>query len=100
MDYEYLGTELKYQLNITATGFSMTDDNFTVDIVRGPKRIHFDKADLVSDGEGHYFVCFDSTPLGVGVASIIGTAYVPDEDFSDGLRTEVKKAELVTLLAV
>lgn len=100
MDYEYLGTELKYQLNITATGFSMTDDNFTVDIVRGPNRIHFEKADLVSDGEGHYFVCFDSTPLGAGVASIIGTAYVPDEDFSDGLRTEVRKAELVTLLAV
>ena len=100
MDNEYLGTELKYQLNITATGFSMVDDDFTVDIVRGPNRIHFEKADLVTDGEGHYFVCFDTTPLGAGLASIICVAYVPDEDFTDGLRTEVRKAELVTLLAV
>ena len=114
MSYEsvYIGTELKFLIEIEADNFSMVDDNFTVDIVRGLNRQHFEKSDLVDEEyqeedadhntvtKHHYYVCFDTATLGAGTVYAIVTAYVPDMDFSDGLRTEVYKVELGKLIEV
>ena len=50
MDNVYVGTELKYLIEIEADNFSMVDDDFTVEIVRGPNHQFFAKADLVDEG--------------------------------------------------
>ena len=108
----YSGTEAKYLIEITADGFSMVDDDFTVEIVRGPNHQFFAKADLVDEEyqeedadhntvtKHRYYVCFDTATLGAGTVYAIVTAYVPDMDFSDGLRTEVYKVELGKLIEV
>lgn len=107
----YSGTEAKYLIEITADGFSMVDDDFTVEIVRGPNHQFFAKADLVDetyeeeDAEHNtvvkhrYYVCFDTTNLGIGNLFAIVTAFVPDDAFGDGLRTEVIKVELEPITA-
>lgn len=112
MDSVYVGTELKYLIEIEADNFSMVDDDFTVEIVRGPNHQLFAKADLVDEEyeeedtdhntvtKHHYYVCFDTAALGIGNYYAIVTAFVPDLDFSDGFRTEVYKVELGKLMAV
>lgn len=111
MEGIYIGTDLKFLITIEAANFDMETDDFTVDIVRGLNRLHFDKSDLVVEEytetvnneevtKLHYYVCFDSAELGVGVVYAIVTAYVPDDDFDDGLRTEVYKIELCKMLTV
>lgn len=93
----FLGTELKFKIDIEAQGFSMTDNDFTVEIVRGSKRKMFAKSDLVNDGEGNYYVCFDTAEFGAGSIYAIVTAFVPDSDFPDMLRTEVQEVNLLTI---
>lgn len=100
MESVYIGTEVNYRVGIIAAGFSMADNDFTVEIVRGMKHLLFNKSDLATDASGNYYVCFDTAQLGTGVASAIITAYVPDEFFPDGYRTEVQKFDLLTILAV
>lgn len=93
----YIGTELKYAITITSPGFDMGKDNFEVTLKRGSKSLHFTKDDLVVDEDGQYYVCFDSADLGTGMVAAVITAYVPDDDFPDGLRTEVYKMDLVII---
>lgn len=100
MNYDelsYLGTRLKYAIEIGAGGFNMMEDNFTVDIMRGPNTLHFDKEDLELDANGHFYVCFDTMALGSGKVSARVTAYVPDTDFKDGVRVEVQKLDLINI---
>lgn len=94
-EYGWLGTKFKYAINITAPGFSMEDDDFTVEIKRGSKSRVFQKDDLVEDEQGNYYVCFDSKEFGPGQISAVITAHVPDDDFDDGIRDEVFKVDLI-----
>lgn len=96
-DEIYIGTELKYLVEIGAQGFSMDKDRFTVDIMRGPNTIHFEKTDMEFDDNGNYYVCFDTLSLGTGVVTAKVTAYVPDTDYPDGFRTEVQRIDLITI---
>ena len=91
----YVGTDLKFAISISSPGFDITEDDFTVDIRRGPKQIHFEKEELIEDESGQYYVCFDTTELGSGLIEAIITAHVPDDDFDDGIRTEVAKVKLL-----
>ena len=93
----FVGTELKFLVEIEAGGFSMVDDDFTVTIKRGSKQHVFQKADLVKDNEDKFYVCFDSAEFGTGTIQAVVTAYVPDSDFPDGLRTEVYMMDLLTV---
>ena len=96
-DETFLGTEKKYLLEIKSSGFNMETDDFNVTIKRGANEIHLEKSDLVQDNLGNFYITFDTADLGTGVASITVTAYVPDSDFPDGLRTEVEKFNLVRI---
>lgn len=100
MESAFIGTELKYLVEIDAGGFSMVDDDFTVTIKRGSKQKVFAKADLARDGEDKFYVCFDSSEFGTGLIQAVVTAYVPDTDFPDGLRTEVYLMDLVNVKKV
>lgn len=100
-DRAFLGTELKYKVDITASGFSMVDNDFSIELTgRGGVNRTYTKGDLVQDGLGDYFLCFDSDFFGPGLITAVISAYVPDPAFPDGLRTEVCKIPLVTVLAV
>lgn len=89
----YIGTELKFAVNITSTGFNMLTDDWKVEIVRGPHKATFTKEDAIFS-EGQYYICFDTAEFGSGTYYAIITAYIPDTDFPDGLRTEVTKITL------
>lgn len=89
VDKVFIGTEMKYAVNITAAGFSIADDDFEIDVARGSTKLHFDKADLPFDDKGQYYLCFDTAELGTGDVSVVITAHVPDSDFADGIRDEV-----------
>lgn len=86
----YLGTELKFAITITADGFDMEADDFSVVFKNNGngKTIELSKSQLVYDQEV-YYALFDTTDLGTGLVNVITTAYVPDSDFDDGFRTEV-----------
>lgn len=96
-DKIFVGTELKFKIDIEAEGFSMEDDDFNVVIQRRNVKKVFNKEGLIKDGEGNYYVCFDTAEFGVGTISAVVTAYVPDTDFPDGLRTEVYAMDLVNI---
>lgn len=95
----YKGTELKYLVNIQSPGFSMDDDNFEIVVKRGVVSRVFKKEDL-SHRDDSYYLCFDSEEFGVGDAVAVAKAFVPDEDFADGFRTEVYKVQLVRILDI
>lgn len=92
----FVGTKLKFAIAISSPGFDINEDDFTVDIRRGAKLIHFEKEDLVVDENNQYYVCFDTAELGGGIIEAIITAFVPDDDFDDGIRTEVVKLRLLS----
>lgn len=100
MEGAFFGTELKFLIEIEAGGFSMVDDDFTVTIKRGTKQKVFAKEDLARDAEDKFYVCFDSAEFGTGMIQAVITAYVPDADFPDGLRTEVYLIDLVNVKRV
>lgn len=94
-EHTYLGTELKYLLEIEAEGFSMMANNFEVEVTCGSKKLHFNRSDLVLDSSGKWYVCFNTSQLGAGKLFAKVTAYVPDDAFEDGIRTEVERVELI-----
>ena len=105
------GSMLKYLLEISASGFSMDNDEFEVTLKRGTKTLTIKKEDMVVEAytdivdnvsieKHHYYVCFDSSYFGAGVISVVVTAWVPDVDFEGGLRRIVDKFELINVLAV
>lgn len=96
-DRVLIGTELKYKVEIEASGFSMDENDFTVEVRRGTKSKLFEKPDMIiheTESGNEYYVAFDTSELGTGKYDFITTAYVPDDDFEDGLRTEVDKQTL------
>jgi len=88
-DEAVLGTEKKYILKIESTGFDMEEDDFDVEIRRGPQYLRILKSDMIKDFEGNFYFTFNTADLGVGYATIVVTAHVPDSDFLDGIRDEV-----------
>lgn len=95
----FIGTELKFKINISAPGFNMDTDDWSITIVQKKTKVEYKKEDCVA-GEDGWFVCFDTRDFGTGSYYAIVTAYVPDSDFEDGLRTEVKKFHLLNVESV
>jgi hypothetical protein len=87
----YQGTELKFTLDIQSEGFSMADDDFKVVIKNTKKSVTIPKADMILDENENYLFTVDTGFMGTGEYWITTIAYVPDDDFDDGLRTEVQK---------
>lgn len=48
---------------------------------------------MVKVDDDNYVACVDSTKLGVGKIMCRVTAYIPDADFEDGLRTEIETVD-------
>ena len=77
-------------LGFAADG-SMADDDFKVVIKNTKKSVTIPKAEMILDENENYLFTVDTGFMGTGEYWITTIAYVPDDDFDDGLRTEVQK---------
>lgn len=87
----FLGTELKLNINIEPMGeFTMDDYDWSVDVYCLTKRaVTISKRDAIRIDKDNYVLLVDTEELGVGDVKCKITAYIPDFDFPDTLRTEV-----------
>ena len=87
----YQGTEIKLNVNIEPMkGVSMESYDFKVEIYTLPSKVlTFKKSDAIRVDSNNYIVLVDTSLLGAGEIKCKVTAYIPDGDFQDGLRTEI-----------
>ena len=97
MGKDYIGTELKYMVAITAPGFDMERDDFTITAKCGNKKAVYKKSDMIIDEDRNYYVLIDTSIFKPGDLYAITEVEVPDSDFEDGKRTEVDRIKLTTL---
>lgn len=90
----YIGTDLKFAFEIEGEGFDMATDKYDIDLVCGGKTVHVDVEERVVEDEGEFLLLVDTRPFPPGVLKMVATAYVPDENYSDGYREEVVSKEL------
>lgn len=98
MDSVIIGTEIKFAIDITAEGFSMADNDFTLSIMKGRNVVkEYAKSDLVVDDDDTYILCIDTEDIGMGTFDLAVNAQIPDQHFPDGLRTEIERISLMTV---
>lgn len=87
----FMGTELKLNINIEPIDeFTMDTYEWSADIYCSTKRVvTVAKKDAIKIDENNYVVLVDTSELGAGNIKCKITAYIPDYDFSDAVRTEV-----------
>ena len=99
-DSYYIGTDLKYLIQIEAEGFSMDDDNYTIVLRCNGREITVPKEDIVEGDNDDHYLLVDTSQFGSGMLKMIVYAEVPDDNFSDGARTEVASFDLCELKKV
>ena len=92
----WLGGHLKFAVSMSCPGFDMETDDWRITVTRRDKSVVFTKENAVNDGE-QWYICLDSSEIGVGTVFIIFEAFVPDGDFPDGIRREVERYELIRI---
>lgn len=94
------GTEAKYFIDIQQDGFSMEEDDFTVELRWGtrPKSMMITKQEMAADTSGKYFFMFDTKKM-LGKVTAICRYYVPDMDDPDGVREEVDEQRICFVAA-
>lgn len=88
-DRYYLGSDLKFKIEITASGFDQATDDYTVDLYCGNKKVSYTRADIVEQ-EGDYYLLVNTSLLKPGTMKLVITAMVPDDTFTSGVRREVE----------
>ena len=86
-----LGSEIKLNLNIQPIGgYTMDDYDFTVEVYcKAKNSVLLPKDKTVRLNANNYLLPLDTQELGHGVIKIKLTAFLPDKDFVDNIRTEV-----------
>ncbi len=92
----WVGSGLKFAVTMNCEGFDMDTDDWVITVTCGKKSVTFTSKNSVKDG-GQWYICLDSSELGPGEAYITFEARVPDKDFKDGIRTEIRRYKLVNL---
>lgn len=90
----YVGTDLKFAIDITADGFDMGSDDYTCTLSCGSQRVVVSKSDITEDENGQHYLLIDTTQFPSGVLRWVVTASVPDGDFVKGYRNEVEAIDL------
>ena len=96
METIYKGTELKFKVELTASGFSMATDDFEVEVKSGKTSVSLDKEDLILSS-GEYYGIVNTDDLAPGEVKLVCTAHIPDSDADDGIRNEVAVCSLCFL---
>lgn len=85
------GTEFKLNVNMTPIdGHHMADVGWEAMVFTETsyRSITISKNDAIKVDEDNYIIKVDSAVCGAGRYFVTLTAYIPDQDFEDGLRTE------------
>lgn len=88
----FYGTEIKLNVNIEPMdGITMDDYDFFIEVSNqlAKESTKIEKSEAIRIDANNYVVRLDTTKLGLGGLSCKVTAFLPDDDFEDGLRTEV-----------
>lgn len=88
----YKGTEIKLSVSIDPIdGKTMDDYNFEIELyVSGGNAVKKTKDECIRIDANNYVVTLDTNELNkVGKLILKITAYIPDDDFDDNLRTEI-----------
>lgn len=88
-DKYYLGSDLKFKIDITASGFDQDTDEYTIDLYSGNQKISYTDKDIVTQDDNHYLLV-NTDRLRPGPIKLVITAFVPDKDFESGVRREVE----------
>lgn len=85
------GTEIKINVNIAPIGeVTMDDYDFIVEVYAVPgKVVRVEKKDARKIDSNNYLIKVDTAQTGAGRLRCKITAYIPDVDFEDSLRTEI-----------
>lgn len=83
------GTGVKYALSLAASGFTMADDSWRIELTGSAGKVVLYKSDCICDDQNHWYFVFDSVAVGVGLVRIKVVADVVDYDFASGVREEV-----------
>lgn len=89
--YPGRGTEVKYNISITANlaNYTMDDFDFSVIFYGGLGVVKVEKAECIRVDANNYLAIVDTALTGPGNLDAKVTAQIPDADCPDGLRTEV-----------
>lgn len=101
-DRAWDGEDLKFKITLEANGFSMENDNYRLMLKRGSKKLEVEDYEIVKDGED-YFLCLKADRLqqiGIGEVFLVAYADVPDAHFQDGIRTEIDRQKLYSVVRV
>ena len=95
-EYAWVGEGLKWAVTMECEGFDMDTDDWVITVTRGNKSVTFTPETSINR-DGQWYICLNSSLLGPGEAYIIFEARVPDDDFEEGFRREIKRYKLVDL---
>lgn len=86
------GTEFKINVHVEPIdGLHMDDYDFSCRFYVYTNRVvRIEKKDMIRVDQDNYIACVDSSKLGIGAVMMRITAFIPDVDFPDRLRTEVE----------
>ena len=96
------GEDLKLKIELKAEGFDIDRDSYKLVLKRGSTTVDIENEEIAKDGEDH-FLCLKANrleQLGVGDVYLVAYAYVPDEHFQDGIRTEIDKQLLTKIVKI
>ena len=96
IDKCYIRTDLKWLINVECEGFDMDEDDFDVELRCGAQCYKCKDSEVVKEGDDWY-LCIDTTKFKPGLLQMVFMAYVPDDAFEDGTRTEVGVLNLCQL---
>ena len=89
----FKGSDLKLNIHIEPLGgLTMDDYDWYVECYcsnETPIKITKDQARRVDDS--NFIITLNTQQLGIGPLQCVITAYIPDEDFDDKLRTEISR---------
>lgn len=97
----FVGSTLKFAINIEREGFNMAWNDWKVTVTRGDKSIVCDRnTNSVFDENDQWYFLVDTGILGVGTYKVRIDIDVPDEDYPDGYSHEVYGQNLCKIMGV
>jgi len=94
----YQGSDIKTQVTLTAAGFDMDLDEWSIHVYLNGKKVHtYPKHNCRRDDDGKWYCCISRDYLKKsGSLMLVGEAGIQDTDFEDGLRHETDVAKIGT----
>ncbi len=94
----YIGSDLKFAIDIKAKGFDMATDDFDIELRCGSVCQKVTEEEITFDSEGQCYLLVDTTKFPEGILKMKVTAHVPDDDFPSHRRREVGYLDLCRII--